>query len=342
MLSMRTTSANQLEPFESPIPVPGAGEVVIRMLATGICAGDIQIFHGKHKYAVFPLVQGHEGVGVVHAVGPGVDSVKENDRVVIQQQLACGDCAQCKKGRHNFFLNMEGLIGVFADGLFNEYFRCPTWNAVPVPADFSTDQAMLVEPASVAVHSVQVENIAPGETVAIIGAGVIGNFVAQACRAAGATDVLIADIASAKLAVSKRNGIAHCVNSRDNDLADAIKKAFGGELATVVFDCAGVPASIKQALSVTANCGRTVIVVNFKEPVEFDIPSFQRREVTIMSVMGTVKKSTEKAAALLHAGTITIDGLISAHFPLSRMADAYSFIDNNAAEVMKVAINIGV
>ncbi len=339
MLAMQTIEAMRVEKIDVPMPEPGPGEIVIKMEAAGICAGDVQIFHGKHKYARFPLVQGHEGVGAIHSVGPGVN-LRVGDRVVVQQQLACGECVQCKKGRHNFCTSMKGLIGVLADGLFCQYFRCPAWNAMPIPADFSTDKGMLVEPASVAVHAVRVAKVTPEDKVVVIGAGVIGNFVAQACRAVGAKNVLVADIAEAKLAIAAKNGIPKTVNSAAHDLDAASREYFGGDLADVVFDCAGVEASIKQALAVTANCGRTVIVANFKAPVTFDIPSFQRREVSIVSVMGSIKSSTEEAISFLASDAITIHDLISARYPLERIMDAYSYIDNNAATVVKVALTM--
>ena len=340
MKSVQTVAANTLELAETPIPNPGKGEVVVKMLAVGICASDTQVFHGKHKYATFPVVQGHEGIGIVHAVGQGVAGFKKGDKVNIQQQLACGVCYACKKGRHNVCIKLKG-IGILADGLFTEYFLSPEWNVVPLPDTFGVDEGMLIEPTSVAVNSARVGGVKPGERVVVIGAGIIGNLTAQVCRALGAADILLTDIADAKLAIAKKDGIPHCVNTMQVPLAQAIEDAFGaGNRPDVIFDCAGVPASINSALAAAANASRVVIVANFKEPVTFDIPTFQRREVAILSVMGTVKESTIEAIQLLAAGKIQLEGLISRRFPLDRMMEAYSYIDNNVATVMKVAIDI--
>ncbi|MCC8190752.1 MAG: hypothetical protein LIP77_08980, partial [Planctomycetes bacterium] len=99
-------------------------------------------------------------------------------------------------------------------------------------------------------------------------------------------------------------------------------------------------AACYRIIALAANASRVVIVANFKEPITFEIPTFQRREIAILSVMGTVKDSTVKAIEYLHADKMTIDGIISARFPLSRMADAYRYVDDNAATVMKVAIEM--
>ena len=338
MKSVRTVAPFEVEVFDSPIPEPEQGQVVVRMLAVGICASDVQIYHGKHKYVTFPLVQGHEGIGIVEKAGAGT-SLKKGDKVNIQQQIACGVCHACKKGRHNVCVSLKG-IGIKTPGLFTEYFLSPEWNAIKVPADFDVDKGMLVEPASVGVNSARVAGVKPGERAVVIGAGIIGNFTAQACRALGAADVLITDIADAKLEIARQNGIKHCVNTKTEDLQEAIKKAFGEEPPDLVFDCAGTEGTLKQAIAVTANAGRVVIVANFKEPVTLDIPTFQRREIAIYSVMGTVKESTIEAIDLLHTDKMTINGIISARFPLEKMKEGYQYIDDNPATVMKVAIEI--
>jgi L-iditol 2-dehydrogenase len=339
MKAARTVASGKMELFESPIPDVGPGQVLVKMLSVGICASDVQVYHGKHKYAKFPLVQGHEGVGVVVDTGPGVDHVKKGDHVNIQQQLACGTCHACRKGRHNVCLSLKG-IGILADGLFSEYFLSPAWNAIKLPDGFGVDRGMLVEPASVGVNSAQVGQIRPGERVVVVGAGIIGNFTAQACLALGATEALVTDIADAKLEIAGRDGIPHRLNTRNLDLKEAIAQAFGGNSPDAIFDCAGVPASLHSALASAANASRVVIVANFKEAVTLEIPSFQRREIAVLTVMGTVKESSIKAIELLNQGKIRIDGIISRRFPLERMEEAYRYIDDNPATVMKVAIDI--
>ncbi len=338
MFSAQTVAPYEVKIIDTPIPAVGQGQVLVKMLAVGICASDSQVYHGKHKYAKFPLVQGHEGIGIVQDTGAGVAHVRKGDRVNIQQQLACGVCYSCKRGRHNVCQNLKG-IGILADGLFTEYFLSPAWNVIKVPDDFTTDKGMLVEPASVGVNSARTGKLQPGEKVAVIGGGIIGNFTAQACRALGAADVLICDIAPDKLEIARRNGIKHCVNTKEQDLKEAILKAFG-EPADSVYECAGVEATLRQAIDVVKNSGKVVIVSNFKAPVTLEIPTFQRREVTLHSVMGTVKDSTIEAIDFLHRNKMTIDGIITARFPLAKMKDAYQYIDDNPATVMKVAIEI--
>lgn len=340
MIAMQTIGAYDVQSVERPVPAAGQGQVVVKMLAVGICASDVQIYHGRHKYVKFPIVQGHEGIGIVHETGPGITHVKKGDRVTIQQQLACGECQACKKGRHNVCHALR-CIGIHEDGLFTEYFLSPAWNVVKVPDTFTTDKGMLVEPASVGVNSARIAGVKQGERAVIIGAGIIGNFTAQACRAMGASDVMVADIADAKLDVARENGITRCVNTKSADLGEAIREAWNGELPDVVFDCAGIEATLKQAISVVANASRVVIVANFKDPVTLEVPTFQRREIAILSVMGTVKESTIEAIEFLHEDKMTVNGIISGRFPLAKMKEAYQYIDDNPATVMKVAIEMG-
>lgn len=336
----RTVGANALRIEDAPIPVPGAGQVAVKMLSVGICASDVQVYHGKHKYAAFPLVQGHEGIGVVEAAGSGVSHVRKGDKVVIQQQFACGTCYACRKGRHNVCVHLRG-VGILADGLFSEYFLSPAWNVIPVPASLGNDRGVFAEPASVGVNAARVAGIKPGERAAVIGAGIIGNLTAQACLALGAADVLVADIADAKLDVARENGIPHCVNAAAVPLERAVADAFGADSPPdAVFDCAGSPASVKSALAVAPNASRVVIVANFKEPIAFDIPSFQRREVAILGVMGTVKETTVEAVEFLASGKIGVKDMITKRFRLEEMEQAYRYIDDNADSVMKVVIDM--
>ncbi|MDR2391847.1 MAG: alcohol dehydrogenase catalytic domain-containing protein [Planctomycetota bacterium] len=339
MLAAKTTGAGQIEIIEAPVPEPGAGEVVVKMLAAGICASDIQIYHGRHKYAAFPVIQGHEGTGIIHAAGSGVAGLVPGDHVVIQQQLACGECRACKIGRHNVCTGMKGLIGIHVSGLFAEYFACPAWNAVKLPDGMPVDQGMLAEPVSVGVNSAQTGRVRPGERALVIGAGIIGNFTAQACKAMGAA-ALVADVAEEKLAIARDNGL-EAVDSSKADLKEAARSAFGGEPPDAVFDCAGVGASIKQAIDIAPNASRVVIVANFKEPVTFEIPSFQRREVALYAVMGTVRESTVAAVEHMRKGRIHTRKMVTARFPLPDIAKAYEYIDKNTAGVMRVAIEMG-
>ncbi|MDR2391635.1 MAG: alcohol dehydrogenase catalytic domain-containing protein [Planctomycetota bacterium] len=339
MKAAQTIAPGKVEIRDFPMPVIGPGQILVRMLSVGICASDVQVFHGKHKYASFPLVQGHEGIGVVVDTGSGVKHVAVGDHVNIQQQFACGTCYACRKGRHNVCFSLKG-IGILADGLFAEYFASPEWNVITLPEGFENDKGMLAEPASVGVNSAMVAEMRRGERAVVIGAGIIGNFTAQACLAMGAADVLIADIADAKLKIAERNGIPHCLNTGGVELADAISQAFKGEVPDVIFDCAGSPATIHAAISAAANASRVVIVANFKEAVTFEIPSFQRREIALLSVMGTVKESTLEAVDLLHGGKMRIDGIISRRYPLDKILDAYQYVDDNPSTVMKVAIDI--
>ncbi|MCL2000321.1 MAG: alcohol dehydrogenase catalytic domain-containing protein [Planctomycetes bacterium] len=338
MLSAQTVAPDTIKIIDTPVPAVGQGQVLVKMLAVGICASDSQVYHGKHKYAKFPLIQGHEGIGMVQETGLGVTHVKKGDRVTLQQQLSCGVCYSCRRNRHNVCQTLKG-IGIMADGLFTEYFLSPAWNIIPVPDSFSLDKGMLIEPTSVGVNSARTGKLQPGEKVVIIGAGIIGNLTAQACLALGAADVLISDIAPKKLEVARQNGIRHCVDTGNQDLKEAVIKAFG-EPADSVYECAGVEATVHQAIDVVKNSGKVVIVSNFKAPITLEIPAFQRREITIHSVMATVKDTSLEAIDLLHRDIIGIDGVISARFPLEKMQEAYQYIDDNPTTTMKVAIDI--
>lgn len=336
MLSIKTIAPFEFEAVNSDIPEVSDDEVLVKMLQVGICASDVQVYHGKHKYMSYPVVQGHEGIGIVEKTGKNISHVKPGEKVIIQPQLICGECYACRKGRHNVCEKLRGM-GIKADGMFAEYLVSPSWNVIKVPIDLSNDMGMLVEPAAICVNSIRQGKVKSGDRVIIIGAGTIGNIIGQIAKSIGA-EVLITDIADDKLKIAEKCGIDYCVNTLKYDLKKEIARCFKGNNADAIFDCAAVKESLPQAIDCAANASTIIIVGNFKEPITLEIPSLQRREIALISVMGNVRENFIEAIELLSKNKINISEIISARFPLHYLKKAFEFNDENASKVMKIAI----
>ncbi|WP_305074833.1 zinc-dependent alcohol dehydrogenase [Propionivibrio sp.] len=339
MLQVKMTEAFKMSFLDTPVPEVGDDEVLIQMKRVGVCGSDIQIYHGKHKYMTFPVVQGHEGAGVVTKVGSKVSGFKEGDKVTIQPQVYCGTCAPCRSGHYNVCKNLK-VYGVHTGGMFSEYFAVPASKALLLPENMSFDEGSLVEPAAVATGAIRRCGNLTGTNVVVLGAGTIGNLVAQVAVASGAKKVVITDINETRLDIARTCGIHACINTRGRKLKDVILEQFGDDEADIIIDCAGVKAIFSEAVAAARCSSKLVIVANYKEPVEVELPLFQRREVDMLGIMMYLREDFQRAIDLMTSKAINTAPLISDHFGIRQLEEVYPYIDNNPESVMKVVIDI--
>lgn len=340
MLAAKTLKAFDIKVEELPKPDIKDDEVLIKVGKSGICGSDMQIYHGLHKYMTFPVIQGHEGGGFIEAVGSKVTNVEVGDKVVVQPQLFCGECYACKNGRYNVCSHLK-VLGVHADGLFAEYITLPSWNVIKVPDHMDFNEISLIEPLAVGIGGASKANPQKGKGIMVLGAGIIGNFTAQACKAFGA-DVIITDIDNNKLDLAKKQGIAYTVNTLEEDLGQAIEKFSKekGVSVDAIIDCAATEATFRQAVKHSENSSTIVIVGNYKAPVEMEIPQLQRREVALLGSMMYVREDFEKAIEFLANKSINIENMITKEFDLDDIGQAFKWVDENTSNSMKVLVNV--
>ena len=208
------------------IPTPGKGQVRIRVQRIGVCGSDIHVFHGKHPFVSYPLIQGHEFSGVIEAIGEGVESVAIGRKVTATPQEVCGKCAPCKRGQYNACEKLK-VRGFQAPGCAQDFFVTEVEKLVVLPDDFTGEQGAFVEPVAVAAHSTGRVGDLTGKNVVVAGAGTIGNFVTQACKSRGAKKVLITDISDFRLEKAREVGIELTCNVTKEILTDAAVREFG-------------------------------------------------------------------------------------------------------------------
>lgn len=320
-------------------PVPGSGEVRIRVEQIGICGSDIHVWHGTHPFTPYPVIQGHEFMGVVDAIGPGVDHAPPlGAKVTALPQIVCGTCNPCRKGRFNICENLK-VRGFQADGCGREFYTIPAERLVILPADFSADQGAFVEPVSVAVHSCNRAGDLKGRNVVVLGAGTIGNLIAQVAKVRGAAKVLITDIADYRLDVAKQCGVDYAINTTRQSLKEATAAAFGEGGFDLAFEAAGVEASLGSAVKAIEKGGTILIVGVYGKPPVVDMGVVGEHEIVLAGSMMYWRDDWEAAVKLL-ASSISIAPLVSRHFPFAEWSDAYRFIDANGASIMKVMVDL--
>jgi 2-desacetyl-2-hydroxyethyl bacteriochlorophyllide A dehydrogenase len=322
-----------------PEELPGEGEVRIRVQQIGICGSDIHVWHGLHPFTSYPVVQGHEFMGVVDAIGPGVKGAPAiGAKVTARPQIVCGHCNPCRKGRFNICDTLK-VPGFQSDGCGRELYNVPLDRLVPLPAGFTSEQGAFVEPTAVAVHACSRAGDLAGRNVVVLGAGTIGNLIAQVAKARGAGAVLITDLADYRLDVAKQCGVDYAVNTTRQSLQAASREIFGQAGFDVAFEAAGAEASLASGIEAIEKGGTIVIVGVFGKRPVVDMAVVQDHEIDVLGSLMYWHPDWKEAVELL-ASSLSIAPLVSRHFPFEAWTEAYRFIDANGSGIMKVMVDV--
>lgn len=321
-----------------PVPAVGVGQIKVKMLKIGVCGSDIHVWHGKHPYTSYPVVQGHEISARVVETGLGVTQFKTGDLVTIQPQVVCGQCYPCTHGLYNDCLELK-VMGFQTTGMASEYFVVDAVKALRLPDNMSDEHGAMIEPLAVACHAVARFGPVEGKKAVVIGGGPIGNLVAQTLKARGADQVLLSEVSAYRLATAAKCGIA-TVNPKEKSLAEAIHDEFGPDGADVIFECIGSPATISEGVNI-ARKGSTVIVVGVvPEPCPINMGYVQDHELSLIGSAMYRVEDYQAAIRLVGRGLIEFDALITHRVPFSRYADAYRLIEEQKDKAMKVMIEM--
>ena len=320
-------------------PLPGAGQVQIRVQRIGVCGSDIHVFHGKHPFVTYPLIQGHEYAGVVEVIGEGVEGVAIGDRVTATPQEVCGVCSPCRRGQYNACEELK-VRGFQAPGSAQDLFVTEADKLVKLPADFEPEQGAFVEPVAVAAHSTGRAGDLTGKNVVVAGAGTIGNFVAQACKSRGAAKVLITDVSDFRLDVAQQVGIDATCNVIKEPLADAVQRVFGDDGFDVAVEVAGVEASLSTLVELIGKGGTLLIVGVYGEKPRVDMSVICEHELDVKGSMMYRHEDWDQAVAWIAAGEVKTEPLVSKHFSFEQYPEAYAFIEAEGDRSMKVMIDL--
>ena len=260
MKAVRFIGVNQpLQMQEVPVPEIGERDILVKVKAAGVCHSDAHYRAGISPVHPVPLTLGHEVAGVVEKIGSQVTNVKIGDRVALHYNLSCGDCYHCSTGNDQFCEKVL-MIGHFTNGGYAEYIAVPARNAILLPDEIPFEQgATLMCASATAFHALRKSRIKGGETVAIFGAGGLGQSAIQLAKAFGALEVFAVDINESKLELAKQHG-ATPVNAQKVDAVAEIKRLTHNKGVDVAIEMIGLPQTMKQALQVAGVMARVVIV----------------------------------------------------------------------------------
>ena len=333
------TAPGRIDFREVSNPVPDPDQVIVRIRRIGICGSDIHVFHGRHPYTSYPIVQGHEISGIVSQIGSRVEDLAVDDPVTIMPQVTCGTCHPCRHGMYHICESLA-VMGFQTDGAAQERFAVDASQAVKLPEGISLDWAAMIEPISVGAHALARGGGARDKNVLVLGAGTIGNLTAQVARASGARAVMVTDISDYKLAKARDCGIDAAVNAGEVELDEAILENFGPDRADLIVECVGAQETITQAVA-CARKGTTIVIVGvFGEKPVVDLGLVQDRELSLVGTLMYQETDYRRAVELVGAGSLRLDPLITHRFPFAQYLEAYRAIEAAQGKTMKVMIDL--
>lgn len=326
------SAKNEIDCVEMETPEPKAGEVRVRVACTGICGSDVpRVLEGRVHG--FPLVPGHEFSGCVDAVGEGVDASLVGQRVVGVPLVPCAskECPDCAKGHYSLCKNYS-FIGSRTFGSMAEYVCLPASNVLPIYDSVSDLEGALFEPATVAVHGIELAKVEPGKSAIVLGCGTIGILLAQALSHYGIDDVVVAIHRADKDAAVRSAGFTKIVATEDEDWRAQARAMAGVPDFDYVFDAAGSPATIVDSFSVAANRGTVCFVGTPKQDVTFTPMQWEqvnRRELTVTGSWMSYSapwpgKEWDVVRHLFSEGILKVtDEMIDQVYPLSEVKLAF-------------------
>ena len=323
-----------------PVPRIKDDEVLVKVMEIGVCGSDVHVYHGLHPYTPYPVVQGHEVSCEVESVGKDVTGFAKGDKVTIEPQVSCGKCHSCRQGLYNICDKLK-VIGFQTPGAASDFFPVPANKLVKLPPSMTHSEGALMEPLSVAVRAVKQAGDVKGKKILVLGAGPIGNLVAQAAKGLGAAKVMIADLNDFRLKKAKECGIDYAVNPSKQDLAAEVALKFGAdERADVIFECVGANATMDAAIDIARKGTPIVVVGVFGKKASVDLAKVNENELRLIGTARYVIEDFQTAKDLVAVGAVTLAPLVSDVFDFSEYDKAYKKIHDNPEETMKVLIRL--
>jgi 2-desacetyl-2-hydroxyethyl bacteriochlorophyllide A dehydrogenase len=348
----------QLSLVDKPIPMPGRAEVLVRVDAVGICGTDLEIIcHGPpamiHGGEPFNknFTPGHEYMGTVVALGPGVDEYRIGQRVTVEVHAGCGHCKRCRDGMYtaclNYGLNYGAVDkghranGLTTDGGFAEYAVNDINTLIPIPDSMSDAEATLVVTAGTAMYGLtELGGLVAGEGVAVLGPGPIGLLGVAVAKALGASPVILTGTRDNRLQIGLAMGADHVINVRNEDAVETVRRVTDGKGLDYVLECSGAPDAVNQAARMLNRGGRICLAAFPHEPAAIDVAHIVRNNIYLYGIRGEGKSATHRAAALMSQKRFDANKIHTHTFGLDDLPTALRYAGEHIDDAIKVVVAV--
>jgi threonine dehydrogenase-like Zn-dependent dehydrogenase len=347
---------DQLLLREKPVPVPKHAEVLVRIDAVAICATDLEIIHTGSPAKILGglpfnrnFTPGHEYMGTIAALGPGVDEFAIGERVSVEIHAGCGQCKRCRQGMYTSCLNYgqnygdvdkgHRANGFTTDGGFAEYAVNHINTLARVPDTMSDAEATLVVTAGTSMYGLtELGGLVAGESVVVIGPGPIGLLAVAVAKALGANPVILTGTRDARLAIGRELGADRVINVAKEDAVEVVRQLTGGIGADYVVECAGTEATVNQAIHMTNRGGKICLAAFPHDPVTMDLAHLVKNNIYVYGIRGEGQSATRRAMALMAEKRFDATKIHTHTFALADLPTALRYARDRVDDAIKVVV----
>jgi L-iditol 2-dehydrogenase len=347
----------ELKFTDKNVPVPKRAEVLLRVDAAAICATDLDvIYHGPPAIVRGGLpfnknfTPGHEYMGTVVALGPGVDEYQIGNRVAVEIHAGCGQCKRCREGMYTSCLNYglnygasdkgHRANGFTTDGAFCEYQVNNINTLVAIPDDMSDEEGALVVTAGTAMYALtELGGLVAGESVIVSGAGPIGLMVIAVAKALGARPVILTEMRDDRMNIARALGADAVVNvDKERDVVAAVKEANGGKGADYVVECSGSNRAVNDAVHMVSRGGKVCLAAFAHAPVNLDVAHIVSNNIYLYGIRGEGRSAVRRAEALMRQKRFDATKIHTHTFPLAELPTAIRYAKDRIDGAIKVVV----
>jgi len=332
------TGIGEIKMGEGAVPQPGAGQVQVRIMHTGVCGSDLHYYEQGRigDYIVeYPFILGHESAGVVTEVGEGVTCLAVGDRVALEPGYTCGRCEFCKTGRYNLCPDVIFFATPPIQGTLQEYVVHPADMCFKLPESVSTLEGALIEPLAVGFHGAAQGGARPGLTAAVLGCGCIGLVTLMALHAYGVHTVYMSDMIDVRRRKAGELGATAVFDGREAQ--QAIEAATGGQGVDLVIETAGSRAATASTVDIVKKGGTIVLVGLTPDPVvSMNLGRLINKEASIRTVFRY--RNLYPVAISAVAGGLPIGSIVSDTFTFDETPEAFRYSSENKNDIVKTVI----
>src|ERR1700758_18517 len=347
---------DQLMLTTKPVPVPKRAEVLVRIDAVAICATDLEIIYAGPPALIeggLPFnknfTPGHEYMGTVVALGPGVDEFRIGERVTVEIHAGCGQCKQCRSGRYtaciNYGLNYgdhnkgHRANGFTTDGGFCQYQVNNINTLVTIPDAMSDEEATLVVTAGTAMYGLtELGGLVAGESVVVTGPGPIGLLGVAVAKALGAQPVILTGTRDNRLKIGKELGADHVINVRNEEAVEAVRRLNGGKGVDYVVECSGAPNAVNEAVYMVNRGGKVCLAAFPHAETPVDVAHIVRNNIYLYGIRGEGKSATHRAEAFMSQKRFDATKIHTHTFALDDLPTAIRYAKDRVDDAIKVVV----
>jgi L-iditol 2-dehydrogenase len=341
---------------DKSVPVPKKAEVLVRIDAVAICATDLEIiYYGPPALIAGGMphnknfTPGHEYMGTVVALGPGVDEYTIGQRVTVEIHAGCGQCKRCREGMYtaclNYGLNYGDVDkghranGFTTDGGFCEYQVNNINTLVAISDDMSDEEATLVVTAGTAMYGLtELGGLVAGESVVVTGPGPIGLLGVAVAKAMGAWPVILTGTRDNRLKIGRELGADHVINVRNEDVVKGVHRLNGGKGVDYVLECSGAPNAVNEAIRMVNRGGKVCLAAFPHEETPVDVAHIVRNNIYVYGIRGEGKSATHRAEAFMAQKRFDATRIHTHTFPLEDLPTAIRYAKDRVEDAIKVVV----